>query len=243
MKGSRQTNSVKLHHITQVILPIEDKIQELIDGQIGDKGRLEHILAMTKAGRELYHSDKDYLESLLSQMEKSAKPSPEPEKDNSGTNSIQTAPNGDNSMQEHPNFCGKCGSKIQELTNYCPKCGAQIKQQNDPKHSDNRQTTHSQTNARLQRPPEWKSEGVTLVLTIVLGIFGFGGIGHIYLGKLLRGIVILIIGIILLVITIVSMGVGLIILIPFAIWVILDARKLCREYNAYYEQHGRPPDW
>lgn len=84
---------------------------------------------------------------------------------------------------------------------------------------------------------------MTLLLTIVCGIFGFGGIGHIYVGKLFRGIVILIVGIILLVLTIISMGIGLIILIPFAIWVVFDARALCRQYNDYYEHYGRPPSW
>ena len=50
----------------------------------------------------------------------------------------------------------------------------------------------------LQRPPEWKSMGVTMVLTVVLGIIGLGGIGHLYLGKIIKGIVLCIVGIILL---------------------------------------------
>ena len=93
----------------------------------------------------------------------------------------------------------------------------------------------------LQRPIEWKSMGVTIVLTVVLGIFGFGGIGHLYLGKIIKGIVILIVGIILLVITIFTMGIGLIILIPYAIWVVYDSYKLCKRYNNDLEQTGRPP--
>ena len=93
----------------------------------------------------------------------------------------------------------------------------------------------------LQRPIEWKSMGVTIVLTVVLGIFGFGGIGHLYLGKIIKGIVILIVGIILLVITIFTMGIGLIALIPYAIWVVYDSYKLCKRYNDDLEQTGRPP--
>lgn len=220
------------------MLSVEDRIQGLIDDGIGDKGRLEHILAMKKNGKELYHSDEEYLENLLGQTKKNPNSNPNSETDG-GTDRTHEEP--DASMHETPNFCSKCGSKIQDLTNFCPKCGAQINPQNNPKPSGSEQSIPAQPNTRMQRPPEWKSEGTTLVLTIALGIFGFGGIGHIYLGKILRGIVILIVGIILLGIAIASMGIGLIILIPFAIWVILDARKLCREYNEYYEENGRPP--
>ena len=92
-----------------------------------------------------------------------------------------------------------------------------------------------------QRPMEWKSEGTTLILTIILGIFGLGGIGHIYLGMIGRGILILVVGIILIVVTIATFFVGLIILIPFAIWVIYDARKNCKYYNDHLQQTGRPP--
>ncbi len=142
-------------------------------------------------------------------------------------------------------FCIECGCKLPESSKFCPKCGKSVTLGTEQQRienklpSENPSTTYS--GQRLQRPPEWKSEGITLVLTIVCGIFGFGGIGHLYLGKLLRGIVILVVGIILLVITIVSSGVGLIILIPFAIWVVFDARKLCREYNDYLEKYGKKP--
>ena len=93
----------------------------------------------------------------------------------------------------------------------------------------------------LQRPTEWKSMGVTIVLTVVLGWIGIGGIGHLYLGKIIKGIVILIVGIILLIITILTMGIGLIALIPYAIWVVYDSYKLCKRYNDDLEQTGRPP--
>ena len=74
-----------------------------------------------------------------------------------------------------------------------------------------------------------------------MGIFGLGGIGHIYLGNITRGFVILIVGFILLIISAVTFGIGLIILIPFAIWVVFDSRKQCKYYNDHLEQTGRPP--
>jgi len=138
-------------------------------------------------------------------------------------------------------YCTKCGINIEdESTKFCPKCGTSL----DPNSTETPTQEEPKTNtvsSRPQRPAEWKSEGTTLILTIILGIFGFGGIGHIYLGNITRGIVILIVGIILLVVSVVTFGIGLIILIPFAIWVIFDARKQCRHYNDHLEQTGRPP--
>ena len=114
-----------------------------------------------------------------------------------------------------------------------------------PKSKSGSRTAGSKQNVNsgkvLQRPIEWKSMGVTIVLTVVLGIFGFGGIGHLYLGKIIKGIVILIVGIILLVITIFTMGIGLIALIPYALWVIYDSYKLCKYYNNHLEQTGKSP--
>jgi TM2 domain-containing membrane protein YozV len=132
-------------------------------------------------------------------------------------------------------FCSKCGSEAEDNVKFCPKCGSSVSNSGEskPETKDN--------NSEFKRRPEWKSEGTTLVLTIVLGLFGFGGVGHLYLGQLGKGIGILIVGIILLVIAIFSYGIGLIILIPFAIWVIFDARKQCKYYNDYLEQNHKAP--
>ena len=140
-------------------------------------------------------------------------------------------------------------SREEELAEYeeeylRTKLNLQSKSKNTKSKSGSR-TAGSKQNVNsgkvLQRPIEWKSMGVTIVLTVVLGIFGFGGIGHLYLGKIIKGIVILIVGIILLVITIFTMGIGLIALIPYAIWVVYDSYKLCKRYNDDLEQTGRPP--
>jgi len=138
-------------------------------------------------------------------------------------------------------YCTKCGINIDdESTKFCPKCGSSVEIRSSETLTP-KEPTPNTVPSRPQRPAEWKSEGTTLILTIILGIFGFGGIGHIYLGNITRGIVILIVGIILLVVSVVTFGIGLIILIPFAIWVIFDARKQCRHYNDHLEQTGRPP--
>jgi len=160
-------------------------------------------------------------------------------------------------------FCGSCGtqtesiedtpktrrskparprkkSRAEELAEYEE---GYISRSKNTKSKSKTTASKQNVNTRnvLQRPPEWKSMGVTIVLTVVLGIFGFGGIGHLYLGKIIKGIVILIVGIILLIITIFTMGIGIIALIPYAIWVVYDSYKLCKHYNDELEQTGRPP--
>ena len=138
-------------------------------------------------------------------------------------------------------FCSKCGVNItDEDTKFCPKCGASVEIDSTETPTSKEPTTNT-ASTRPQRQPEWKSEGTTLILTIILGIFGFGGIGHIYLGNITRGIVILIVGIILLIASALTLGIGLIVLIPFAIWVVFDARKQCRYYNDHLEQTGKTP--
>ncbi len=137
-------------------------------------------------------------------------------------------------------FCSKCGNEESNEKPFCSKCGSSIENDSKKIPTPKESATNTQSSG-LQRKPEWKSEGTTLILTIILGIFGFGGIGHIYLGNITRGIVILIVGIVLLVISAVTFGIGLIALIPFAIWVVFDARKQCKYYNDQLERTGKAP--
>lgn len=112
-----------------------------------------------------------------------------------------------------------------------------------------------------------KSEGTTMVLSIIVGLMGIMGIGHIYLGKTKRGVIILIIGIfswsLLFVPTILLLGsdipmdeytlekrlsdmttiiiIGVIGVIALFIWQIIDARRLCKKYNRYLLDNEQPP--
>ena len=162
-------------------------------------------------------------------------------------------------------FCGSCGtsresiddtpkpsrgrptlsrkkSREEELAEYEEEY---VSRSEDSESKSRSRTARSKQNVNsgnvLQRPPEWKSMGVTMVLTIVLGIIGLGGIGHLYLGKIIKGIVLCIVGIILLVVTFMTVFIALIVLIPFALFVIYDAYRLCKRYNNELEQTGRPP--
>jgi len=92
-------------------------------------------------------------------------------------------------------------------------------------------------NLNLQRA--LKNEGVTLILSLVLGLFGFLGVGHIYIDKLGRGFVLLFIGWILLGIGVSTFmfGVGFVLLvIYFVIYIyhVIDARDNARKFNDYF---------
>ena len=114
----------------------------------------------------------------------------------------------------------------------------------------------------LERPSinEFKSEGTALVLSIILGLFGLLGIGHIYIGKKRRGVLILVGGLFLaFALFMLTVGVSLlysnympmevatvtsnfipVYFIPFLglyIWQIVDARRKCRMYNEYLEKN------
>ena len=143
-------------------------------------------------------------------------------------------------------FCENCGHAIRLGTKFCGSCGNPITETATPiqdtnqSHAEPPPKQNVNSGKVLQRPPEWKSMGVTMVLTVVLGIFGLGGIGHLYLGKIIKGIVLLIVGIILAIIGWLTIF-GLIILFIFALCVVYDAYRLCKRYNNDLEQTGRPP--
>jgi len=106
-------------------------------------------------------------------------------------------------------------------------------------------------------PVPYKSTGLAAVLALILGLFGLWGIGHVYVGKLKRGIVLLVVGIILTVFGLISVlgtmivgglaglvGGGIVLLIILLvgwIWQIFDAYKLAKQYNDYVYKHGKAP--
>ncbi len=233
----------------------------LITKRVGDLSRLDHIKETIENNKQLYDSDRKYVEELtkkhLFANEELYDDIPQtkepeiieeklPEPDTSEVTSQGTfCGNCGASKGQDQDFCPKCGvgAKPQEES-FCPKCGNKIIGNGSCPNCNSPQSNQRQQNnpnQMRQRPYEWKSEGTTLILTVLLGIIGLGGIGHIYLGNITRGIVLLVVGIVLAIITLVTFGIGFIVLIPFAIWVIFDARSKCRYYNDYLEQNQRSP--
>ena len=128
---------------------------------------------------------------------------------------------------------------------FCPVCGSPPSphppQQNQPPPVQN----YYQNNY-YQNVVGLKSEGTTLILSILLGLVTIQGIGHMYVGKIGKGVVILIVGLVLGVTgwATIWIGVGAIFLIGnfiLFIWQIIDSRNLCRQYNDYLSKNGKPP--
>ena len=107
-------------------------------------------------------------------------------------------------MSTGPNFCSNCGEKLDASmnTNECPKCHSVYSALHE--HSN-----HSESPPRVVEQLPYKSPGTAALIAFIGGIFALPGIGHIYVGKVGKGIGILVLGLILyvvIVVTIVSIG-------------------------------------
>ena len=84
-----------------------------------------------------------------------------------------------------------------------------------------------------------KNEGTALVLSLILGLLGIMGVGHIYIRKIGQGIGLLILGFVLVIVgaaTLYWSGWGVILLIVYFIlfvWQVINARDLCKKYNMF----------
>ena len=165
-------------------------------------------------------------------------------------------------MSSKPRFCSNCGEKLNTNAEIeeCPKCHSALHE-----HSE-----HTQPTPSIVRHLPYKSPGTAALIAFIGGIFGLPGIGHIYLGKVGRGIGILILGLILYavaVIMIVSVGflasleqtnpatvndsagvgaIGIMLLLSVAyvvlfIWQIFNARKLAKKFNETVKITGKEP--
>lgn len=112
-------------------------------------------------------------------------------------------------------FCSKCGAKIiNEGDPFCSNCGAKLVGQevshiplsktegkancpncNTKVHPRAQSCWHC--GHKLQGTGERKSEKVVLILAVGVGLFGCLGIGHMYLGRLTKGFVLLFAGLII----------------------------------------------
>ena len=89
-------------------------------------------------------------------------------------------------MSHEPDFCSNCGEKLNpngELRN-CPKCYADLK-------------AYSASQPSSVEHLPYKNPATTALLAFIGGILALPGIGHIYVGKVGTGVVILIGGFIL----------------------------------------------
>jgi hypothetical protein len=111
---------------------------------------------------------------------------------------------------------------------------------------------------------ESKNPGVAALLAILIGLFGLWGIGHIYVGRIGRGLLLLALGIVLNALSVGafllgilfgrdsgagrSLGLGLgasiflgIVTLVLWAWQTYDAYRLAKQFNAYVQQYGKAP--
>ena len=136
-------------------------------------------------------------------------------------------------------FCPNCGKEVSKDTKFCPKCGQSLDRDEAPsldnKERELRRLAAIQEEIRGHR----KSMNVTTLLAVLLGGILLCGFGHIYVGRIGRGLAFLFADLAVGIVTILLFTQGALPLcfivgagnLALWIWQIVDARRLCREHN------------
>jgi TM2 domain-containing membrane protein YozV len=160
-------------------------------------------------------------------------------------------------------FCRICGVQYTEGARFCSNCGAALEAPPATYH-----VTRSLGEVTVSRLPR-KNTGVAALLAALGGIILLG-IGHFYVGKIGRGVVLLVVGLVLKILLVAlpvflipisllsilfspvpptgTIGLALLILILLSasnlglwIWQIYDAYALANLYNELVERTGKVP--
>jgi len=143
-------------------------------------------------------------------------------------------------LSSNPNFCSNCGEKLSTYVEKCPKCHSVL-------HEHDK---HVQPARPDFQPLPYKSPGTTALIAFLGGLFALPGIGHMYVGKVRRGIVILIGGFLLFftllfviyfLFSVNSLFPASLVYLIYFIWQIFDARKLAKKFNEIVRSTGKEP--
>jgi len=216
-------------------------VHNLIQEGIGEAPRLEYILDRLEKGKYLYLSDQKYLENLLSENEMRTR-----------SHEIKGEPH---SLEKLETDLKKLNTQLEKILEIKTRSEKTTSNSLRPVEAPPKQTIANVTVSLC------KSEDVTLVLSVVLGLISLQGIGHIYIGKIARGAGILSLSLLLFTIWI-SYVAGIITknsipsfasfyFLPVVaagylglyVFQILDSRKLCATYNEYISEQGKRPPW
>jgi len=220
-------------------------INSLIESGIGDRDRLEYILNMISEGKYLYLSDKNYLENLLQSIPIQKESSSHGSEDNNIENELLNELRSLSKRVERIEKTGKFD--MEEKTRSTPT-------KLDPNLAQEK--SNEEISKKRAIP---KNEDATLALSIVLGLIGLTGISQIYLGKVAKGVGIMIISFMLIGSTAYFLStnmsengfnnpivknsfliVAVVGYLGLYIYQIFDARKLCLTYNKYVVEHKTP---
>ncbi|MDD1767829.1 MAG: zinc-ribbon domain-containing protein [Methanomassiliicoccales archaeon] len=109
-------------------------------------------------------------------------------------------------------YCPRCGGQVRQEARFCDQCGSSL---TGPSMA-RKVRADSLSPKRLQAPPPRVSHSdprIAAILALGPGFFGLMGLGHIYLNRLAKGLVILAVGVVLGVLTWIPI-IGLLLLSP-----------------------------
>jgi TM2 domain-containing membrane protein YozV len=166
-----------------------------------------------------------------------------------------------------PNFCSNCGEKFDTYPDagICPKCHTALHEH--PEHIEPKPSIVERPKPSIVEHLPYKNPGTAALIAFIGGIFGLPGIGHMYVGKVGKGIGILILGLILYAVVIILATTGLaslglsnpdsagsaaagvfgmlfiliIVYIVFFLWQIFNARKMAKKFNEIVRTTGKEP--
>jgi len=152
---------------------------------------------------------------------------------------------------------------------FCPVCGYPVNAQGQRNQNQwkNDNSNYYAPNYQARPQYEMKDTGITIIFAALIGLFGIMGIGHIYLGKVGKGVAILIGGFVIAALmyvvtfsllwsevwlmdsdgnvdfvpVIIFMVVAVIIYFAYYVWQVFDAHKLAKHYNEELIRTGKPP--
>lgn len=136
-------------------------------------------------------------------------------------------------------FCPNCGKEVGEGVKFCPECGQKLDRDEGPSRDSNERELRRLAAIHEEIRERRKSMNVTTLLAVLLGGIILCGFGHIYVGRIRRGLAILFADLTLGIPSILLFIKGELSLcfivsagsLALWIWQIVDARRICREHN------------
>ena len=214
-------------------------VRQLIENGTGDTARLTHILDRLESGKYLYLTDQKYLENLLNLNQ------------NITTKHV---PRESHEFEDLETELKDINVRLEKMLQDKEKNEKKIIYEVQSGKNDSFSKSSMIKNEKLLP----KSEDITLILSVVLGLVALQGIGYIYLQKTGKGF-----GILLSSLVIASLSVSyvlgsikdlvplfiqpffipLVIIVYFGLYAfqILDSRKVCAKYNTYLSEHEKSP--
>ncbi len=150
-----------------------------------------------------------------------------------------------------PRFCSQCGQPLAPAANFCRSCGARVGE------AQAQPPPPPRAPVRAAAPPGPKSMALVVVLAIIPALFGIYGVGHMYVGRVGRGLIILfadwviaVVGVALIVMAFLPEFPDSLVALAFVffvgtlalgIWQVFDAIRLAREWDRRVAQTGQRP--